>query len=266
MTSKTLWPQLVACPGDFLSIRWFPRKLQASIRHDLMVAENSLAETHVHLVLGALVTSDTALEVQDANLIYYLPTAWGGEKAHKSVLGWSFWMWAFIYLQSCRVSLQEVAGTAIPDWTDKSLPFTQTAFIVSNSFVFSLGEEECHIVRFLPLFSRWGGSDVVALNQPVNHIRDRVGKSSVQGAIPMACLFQAPRNPSLGLSVGMVCVHTVVKKKTKRSHTWELSLGYKGLQGNGCFWLLSLLLIRSKGTKRLLEYFSFILHSFIGNI
>lgn len=55
----------------------------------------------------------------------------------------------------------------------------------------------------------------MALNQPVNHIRDRVGKSSVQGAIPMACLFQAPRNPSLGLSVGMVCVHTVVKKKNQ---------------------------------------------------
>jgi hypothetical protein len=39
---------------------------------------------------GELVTSDADPEVQDANLIYYLCTAWGGEKAHKSVLGWSF--------------------------------------------------------------------------------------------------------------------------------------------------------------------------------
>lgn len=35
-------------------------------------------------------TSGAEPEVQDANLIYYLCTAWGEEKAHKSVLGWSF--------------------------------------------------------------------------------------------------------------------------------------------------------------------------------
>ena len=100
------------------------------------------------------------------------------------------------------MSLQEVAGAATPDCTDKSLPFTQAAFIVSNSFVLSLGIEELHIARFLPLFLRCGGSDVVVLTQPVSHIRDRFRKSSMQGGIPMAFLLPL-KNPSLDLSVGM---------------------------------------------------------------
>lgn len=69
----------------------------------------------------------------------------------------------------------------------------------------SLGIEERHIVRFLPLFSRCGGSDVVALTQPVNHIRE---ESLVQGGIFMVVLLQVPRNPRLDLSVQMVCTQS----------------------------------------------------------
>lgn len=130
------------------------------------------------------------------------------------------------------MSLQEVTGAAIPDRTDKSLPFTQAAFIVSNSFVLSLEEEECHTARFLPLFSRCGGSDVVALTRPANHIRDRAGKSSAQGGIPMAFFLQAPRNPSLDLSVGMVWAH-VVGKKQEKPYPGNYHLGTRGSQGDG---------------------------------
>lgn len=160
------------------------------------------------------------------------------------------------------MSLQEVTGAATPDCTDKSLPFTQVAFIVSNSFVLSLGIEESHIARFLPLFSRCGGSDVVALTRPVNHIRDRIGKSSVQGGICIVFLLQDSRNPSLGLSGGTVWAQSWHKAREviPESHPLDIRGSY-GMDAPG---LSSLLPIRSKGPKGLLEHFSFILHSFIG--
>jgi hypothetical protein len=87
------------------------------------VAENRLAElTHPSCTRDWWqVMLNRRFEMQIPFIICVQPEE--EEKAHKSVLGWSFWMWVFIYLQSCPVSLQEVTGTATPDCTDKSLPF-----------------------------------------------------------------------------------------------------------------------------------------------
>lgn len=95
------------------------------------------------------------------------------------------------------MSLQEVAAQQPLTAQTKVSPLHRTAFIVSNSFLLSLGEEESHTASFLPLFSRCRGSDAVetvALTWPANHIGAKVGKSSVQGGIPVAFLLQAPRN------------------------------------------------------------------------
>lgn len=77
-------------PAQVGNIKGFPRRPQASILRGQIVAAHTLAEIHLPLVQGELVTSDAGPEVQDANMIYYLCTAWGGEKTHKSVLDWSF--------------------------------------------------------------------------------------------------------------------------------------------------------------------------------
>lgn len=94
-------------------------------------------------------------------------------------------------------------GRSSPGCTHKSLPCTQAAFIVSNSFVLSLGTGARHRARVLPLFSRCGGSDVVAATRPVNHIRGTAGKARRGVALlQSSSFFRGPHKAQPGAECG----------------------------------------------------------------